>query len=57
MKLSIIDIDILIDLLNQEYENMFKTYKTRQDDITFSRLIDIQQLRKKLNEIKIEKRV
>ena len=55
--LSIIDLQILLDLVNKEYEKSFQEYiDNKSDSFKFSHILDCQALRKRINEILVEKR-
>ena len=51
MKLTKIDLQILIEIINKEYEDVYFEYKQKDNSQNFSRLIDIENLKRKLHEM------
>ena len=51
MKLTKIDLQILIEIINKEYEDVYFEYKQKDNSQNFSRLIDIENLKRKLYEM------
>ena len=56
MDFSLIDLQIILELVSEAYKNAFEEYNNIKDNYKFSRMLDYQILRKKVNEILLERK-